>query len=120
MQDNAGLKGDAGDGAVRTSLRYEDIEFNLASRTVRRGFRPVRMGPTERKLLETFMTNIDRVMTRQELIDRVWSGRAEIDERTIDVHVGRLRKALNRGRDRDPVRTVRGIGYAFGRSRADG
>ena len=54
-----------------------------------------------------------RVFTRAQLLDSVWGDAAEIDERTVDVHVGRLRKAIVRGRERDPLRTVRGAGYAF-------
>ena len=54
-----------------------------------------------------------RVFSRAQLLDGVWGQAAEIDERTVDVHVGRLRKALSRGRERDPIRTVRGTGYAF-------
>jgi len=72
------------------------------------------MGPTEYRLLHFFMTHPERVYTRGQLLDRVWGGDVYVEERTVDVHVGRLRKAINRGREKDPIRTVRGSGYAFG------
>ena len=71
------------------------------------------MGPTEFRLLEYLLEKPGRVFSRAQLLDGVWGQAAEIDERTVDVHVGRLRKALSRGRERDPIRTVRGTGYAF-------
>jgi two-component system phosphate regulon response regulator PhoB len=71
------------------------------------------LGPTEFRLLEHLMETPGRVFTRAQLLDSVWGDAAEIDERTVDVHVGRLRKAIVRGRERDPLRTVRGAGYAF-------
>ena len=70
-------------------------------------------GPTEFRLLEYLLEKPGRVFSRAQLLDGVWGQAAEIDERTVDVHVGRLRKALSRGRERDPIRTVRGTGYAF-------
>ena len=71
------------------------------------------LGPTEFRLLEYLLEKPGRVFSRAQLLDGVWGQAAEIDERTVDVHVGRLRKALSRGRERDPIRTVRGTGYAF-------
>ena len=71
------------------------------------------MGPTEFRLLEYLMEKPGRVFTRAQLLDSVWGMAAEIDERTVDVHVGRLRKALIRTREKDPIRTVRGAGYSF-------
>ena len=73
----------------------------------------VDLGPTEFRLLEFLMEHPGRVFSREQLLDGVWGRDVYIDERTVDVHVGRLRKALNRGRDADPIRTVRGAGYAF-------
>ena len=70
-------------------------------------------GPTEFRLLEFLMENPGRVFSREQLLDRVWGSDVYIDERTVDVHVGRLRKALNRGRATDPIRTVRGAGYSL-------
>ena len=75
--------------------------------------RDIHLGPTEFRLLEYLLEKPGRVFTRAQLLDGVWGQAAEIDERTVDVHVGRLRKALSRGRERDPIRTVRGTGYAF-------
>ena len=75
----------------------------------------MRLGPTEFKLLVFFMENAGRVLSRQQLLDGVWGRDAFIDGRTVDVHVGRLRKALIRGSDSDPIRTVRGTGYVVRR-----
>ena len=87
---------------------------STAPRTASRAAtREVRLGPTEFKLLAFFMENAGRVLSRQQLLDGVWGRDAFIDGRTVDVHVGRLRKALIRGADSDPIRTVRGAGYVF-------
>lgn len=88
-----------------------DIELDPASHRVRRGGRELHLGPTEFRLLEHFIANQGRVVSRDQLIAGVWPHNAEIDARTVDVHVGRLRKALNAGRKQDPIQTVRGIGY---------
>jgi len=74
---------------------------------------PVELGPTEFRLLEFLMERPGRVFSREQLLDGVWGRDVYIDERTVDVHVGRLRKALNRGHSDDPIRTVRGAGYAL-------
>ena len=79
----------------------------------RRGGRELHLGPTEFRLLEFLMQSPGRVFSREQLLDGVWGRDVYIDERTVDVHVGRLRKALNRGRESDPIRTVRGSGYSF-------
>ena len=71
------------------------------------------LGPTEFRMLEFLMEKPGRVFTRSQLLDGVWGHDSDIDERTVDVHVGRLRKALNRGDESDPIRTVRGSGYAL-------
>jgi two-component system, OmpR family, phosphate regulon response regulator PhoB len=94
-------------------LRAGDIVLNRTAHRVTRREREVRLGPTEFKLLAFFMENMGRVLSRQQLLDGVWGRDAFIDGRTVDVHVGRLRKALIRGCDSDPIRTVRGAGYAF-------
>ncbi len=78
-----------------------------------RGERDIHLGPTEFRLLEYLLEKPGRVFTRAQLLDGVWGHAAEIDERSVDVRVGRLRKALSKGRERDPIRTVRNIGYAF-------
>jgi two-component system, OmpR family, phosphate regulon response regulator PhoB len=94
-------------------LSVGDITMDRGAHRVARGTRTIELGPTEYRLLEVLLESAGRVLSRQQLIDRVWSNTAEIDERTIDVHVGRLRKALVRGTDADPIRTVRGAGYAL-------
>jgi two-component system, OmpR family, phosphate regulon response regulator PhoB len=98
---------------VSDTLERGDIVLDRGSHRVTRRAREVRVGPTEFKLLEFFMENTGRVLSRQQLLDGVWGRDAFIDGRTVDVHVGRLRKALIRGTDSDPIRTVRGAGYAF-------
>ena len=94
-------------------LRAGDIVLNRTQHRVTRREREVHLGPTEFRLLVYFMENCGRVLSRQQLLDGVWGRDAFIDGRTVDVHVGRLRKALIRGSDSDPIRTVRGAGYAF-------
>jgi two-component system phosphate regulon response regulator PhoB len=98
---------------VANRLSAGDLDLDRETRRVRRGGREVHLGPTEFRLLEYLMEKPGRVFSRAQLLDSVWGLSAEIDERTVDVHVGRLRKALSRGRERDPVRTVRGAGYSF-------
>ena len=90
-----------------------DIQLNRETHRVERGGREVHLGPTEFRLLEFLMRTPGRVFTREQLLDGVWGRDVYVDERTVDVHVGRLRKAINRGRSKDPIRTVRGTGYAF-------
>lgn len=98
---------------VSTSLRAGDLELDRISHRVRRAGRELQLGPTEYRLLEHLMGNPGRVYSREQLLDRVWGSDVYVDERTVDVHVGRLRKAINRGRQQDPIRTVRGAGYSF-------
>ena len=98
---------------VASRLALGDIDLDRDTRRVRRSGREIHLGPTEFRLLEYFMEKPGRVFTRAQLLDSVWGMSAEIDERTVDVHVGRLRKALIRGREKDPIRTVRGAGYSF-------
>jgi len=98
---------------VEDRLMAGDVELDHTIRRVRRGGREVRLGPTEYKLLEHFMRSPGRVFSRTQLLDKIWGTDVYLEERTVDVHVGRLRKSLNRGKKKDPIRTVRGIGYAF-------
>lgn len=98
-------------------LQSGDIVLDRAAHRVTRGAREVRLGPTEFRLLEFLMQSPGRVLSRSQLLDGVWGRDAFVDERTVDVHIGRLRKALVRGKERDPVRTVRGAGYVFGERR---
>lgn len=99
-------------------LKAAEIELDRAAHRVTRGSREVRLGPTEFRLLEFMMESPGRVLSREQLLDGVWGRDAYIDERTVDVHIGRLRKALVRGKERDPIRTVRGAGYVFGERRS--
>ncbi len=98
---------------VADTLTAGDILLDRAAHRVSRGARDVMIGPTEYRLLEVMLENAGRVLSRSQLLDRVWGTTAEIDERTIDVHIGRLRKVLVRGREPDPIRTVRGAGYVL-------
>ena len=98
-------------------LKISEIELDHAAHRVTRGVREVRLGPTEFRLLEFLMQSPGRVLSRAQLLDGVWGRDAYVDERTVDVHIGRLRKALIRGKERDPIRTVRGAGYVFGERR---
>ncbi len=98
---------------VADTLTAGDIMLDRAAHRVSRGARDVMIGPTEYRLLEVMLENAGRVLSRSQLLDRVWGTTAEIDERTIDVHIGRLRKVLVRGREPDPIRTVRGAGYVL-------
>ena len=98
---------------VSTLLTAGDIELDRATHRVRRADREIHLGPTEFRLLEFLMESPGRVFTREQLLDSVWGRDVYVDERTVDVHIGRLRKAINRGKSRDPIRTVRGAGYAF-------
>ena len=95
------------------TLTAGDIALDRATHRVRRGGRDIHLGPTEFKLLEYLMQSAGRVFSREQLLDGVWGHDVYIDERTVDVHVGRLRKAINGPREGDPIRTVRGSGYSF-------
>jgi two-component system phosphate regulon response regulator PhoB len=103
---------------IASVLSVGDITLDRETHKVMRENREIRLGPTEFKLLEFLMESPGRVFSRAQLLDGVWGQDVYVDERTVDVHIGRLRKAINRGRDKDPIRTVRGAGYAFG-ERAD-
>jgi two-component system phosphate regulon response regulator PhoB len=98
---------------VADVLGFGDIAIDREKKRVTRGGRPIDLGPTEYRLLEFLMERPGRVFSREQLLDGVWGSDIYIDERTVDVHVGRLRKALNRDDEVDPIRTVRGSGYAL-------
>jgi two-component system phosphate regulon response regulator PhoB len=98
---------------VADVLAFGDIEIDREKKRVSRSGREVELGPTEYRLLEFLMERPGRVFSREQLLDGVWGSEVYIDERTVDVHVGRLRKALNHDQDTDPIRTVRGAGYAL-------
>jgi two-component system, OmpR family, phosphate regulon response regulator PhoB len=94
-------------------LAYRDIEMDVGAHRVRRGGSAIQLGPTEFRLLRHLMENPGRVFSRERLLDAVWPRDSEIDVRTVDVHVRRLRMALNEGGQRDVVRTVRSAGYSL-------
>lgn len=100
-------------GADDDALRAGDIALVPETKRVHRGTREIRLGPTEFRLLETLMKRPGRVYSREQLLDLVWGRDVYVEARTVDVHVGRLRKALNRPGEPDPLRTVRASGYAF-------
>ncbi len=99
---------------VGERLAFEDIILDAAEHRVFRAGHALHLGPTEFRLLSTLMEKPGRVWTREQLLDRVWGRDIYVDTRTIDVHVGRLRKALMAHGGENPVRTVRGAGYALG------
>lgn len=105
---------------VSSLLTAGDIELDRETRRVRRSAREIHLGPTEFRLLEFLMQSPGRVFSREQLLNGVWGHDVYVDERTVDVHVGRLRKSINRGRVRDPIRTVRGSGYSFDEKFATG
>ena len=95
-------------------LTYDDIELNSETHRVTRAGAELKLGPTEFRLLATFLEKPSRVFSRDQLLDRVWGRDIYVDTRTVDVHIGRLRKALTQFGGSDPLRTVRGAGYALG------
>ncbi|HEY8592488.1 MAG TPA: phosphate regulon transcriptional regulator PhoB [Sphingomicrobium sp.] len=94
-------------------LAYADIEMDIAAHRVRRAGKAVQLGPTEFRLLKKLLENPGRVFSRERLLDSVWSHDPDIDARTVDVHIRRLRKALNNSGGSDLIRTVRSAGYAL-------
>lgn len=104
---------------VAAVMKAGDLELDRNSHRVHRSGREIHLGPTEYRLLEYLMCTPGRVYSREQLLNSVWGTDVFVDERTVDVHVGRLRKVINRGRSIDPIRTVRGAGYAFDEHFAD-
>ncbi|WP_187430727.1 Phosphate regulon transcriptional regulatory protein PhoB [Roseobacter fucihabitans] len=100
--------------ATGERLEYEDILLDAVTHRVSRDKHALKLGPTEFRLLCTFMEKPGRVFSREQLLDRVWGRDIYVDTRTVDVHIGRLRKALTQNGGSDPLRTVRGAGYALG------
>ena len=100
--------------SVGEQLAYEDIQLDAETHRVTRDGKSLKLGPTEFRLLSTFMEKPGRVWSREQLLDRVWGRDIYVDTRTVDVHIGRLRKALCAQGGEDPLRTVRGAGYALG------
>ncbi|MCU0907606.1 MAG: phosphate regulon transcriptional regulator PhoB [Rhodobacteraceae bacterium] len=99
---------------VGERLEYADIVLDAETHRVTRSGKTLKLGPTEFRLLSTFMEKPGRVWSRDQLLDRVWGRDIYVDTRTVDVHIGRLRKALCQHGGEDPLRTVRGAGYALG------
>ncbi|WP_136635636.1 phosphate regulon transcriptional regulator PhoB [Pseudooceanicola onchidii] len=99
---------------VGERLEFEDIVLDSETHRVTRDGNVLKLGPTEFRLLTTFMEKPGRVWSREQLLDRVWGRDIYVDTRTVDVHIGRLRKALCHFGGDDPLRTVRGAGYALG------
>jgi len=98
---------------LSSMLKVGDIVLDRESHRVFRDQTEIKLGPTEFRLLEFMMQHPGRVFSRGQLLDNVWGETIYIDERTVDVHVGRLRKAVNQGRQADVIRTIRGAGYAI-------
>ena len=95
------------------TMSYGDIELDSEQHKVMRNGKPHKLGPTEYRLLSVLIERPGRVWSREQLLDRVWGHDAEVDFRTVDVHVGRLRKALQQDGEPNPIRTVRGAGYSL-------
>jgi two-component system, OmpR family, phosphate regulon response regulator PhoB len=103
-------------GLADDRLVFANIVMDRVSHRVKRGERDVHLGPTEFRLLDYFMQHPGRVFSREQLLDAVWGSDIYVEARTVDVHVGRLRKALNDGNEGDIIRTVRSAGYALDKS----
>lgn len=100
-------------GMAEDKLRHGNIVLDRIAHKVKRDGKDIHLGPTEFKLLEHFMQNPGRVYSREQLLDAVWGSDVYVEARTVDVHIGRLRKALMEHNDEDPVRTVRSAGYSL-------
>ena len=100
-------------GLAEDRIRHGDIVIDRVAHRVKRAEREIHLGPTEFRLLDYFMQHPGRVFSREQLLDAVWGSDVYVETRTVDVHVGRLRKALNREDEADPIRTVRSAGYSL-------
>ena len=100
-------------GLADDRIHHGDVSIDRVAHRVKRGGREVHLGPTEFRLLDYLMQHPGRVFSREQLLDAVWGSDVYVEARTVDVHVGRLRKALNKDDESDPIRTVRSAGYAF-------
>ncbi len=100
-------------GLADDQVRAGDIVMDRVSHRVKRGAREVHLGPTEFRILDHLMQHPGRVFSREQLLDAVWGSDVYVEARTVDVHIGRLRKALMVGDETDPIRTVRSAGYAL-------
>jgi len=95
------------------ALEFADVNMDLASHRVRRGARTLHLGPTEFRLLRHLLEHPKRVFSREQLLDAVWGHEVYVEPRTVDVHIRRLRRALNEGNEPDIIRTVRAAGYSL-------
>jgi two-component system phosphate regulon response regulator PhoB len=100
-------------GLAEDIIRHGDIVMDRVAHRVKRSAREVHLGPTEFRLLDYLMQHPRRVFSREQLLDAVWGADIYVEVRTVDVHIGRLRKALTGGGEVDPVRTVRSAGYSL-------
>ena len=100
-------------GLAEDRLQHGDIVVDRVAHRVRRAEREVHLGPTEFRLLDYLMQHPGRVFSREQLLDAVWGSDVYVEARTVDVHIGRLRKALNQETEEDPIRTVRSAGYSL-------
>jgi two-component system, OmpR family, phosphate regulon response regulator PhoB len=99
--------------AAEETLKFAEVAMDLAAHRVARGGKPIHLGPTEFRLLRHLMQHPGRVFSREQLLDAVWGHDVYVEARTVDVHIRRLRKALNADGEPDIVRTVRSAGYAL-------
>jgi two-component system phosphate regulon response regulator PhoB len=100
-------------GLAEDRLQHGDITVDRVAHRVRRADREIHLGPTEFRLLDYLMQHPGRVFSREQLLDAVWGSDVYVEARTVDVHIGRLRKALNQFVEDDPIRTVRSAGYSL-------
>jgi len=100
-------------GLAEDRVRRGDLLIDRVAHRVKRGDAEVHLGPTEFRLLDHFMQHPGRVFSREQLLDAVWGSDVYVEARTVDVHIGRLRKALNASDGGDPIRTVRSAGYSL-------
>ncbi len=100
-------------GLAEDRVRQGDIIIDRVAHRVKRAGKDVHLGPTEFRLLDYFMQHPGRVFSREQLLNAVWGSDVYVETRTVDVHIGRLRRALTQTEDADPIRTVRSAGYSL-------
>ncbi|PHR56819.1 MAG: phosphate regulon transcriptional regulatory protein PhoB [Robiginitomaculum sp.] len=100
-------------GIGKVELAYADVLMNTETHRVTRNGKNIKLGPTEFRILRTFLERPQKVWSRSALLDRVWGADIYVDDRTVDVHIGRLRRALNKDFEKDLIRTIRSAGYAL-------
>ena len=100
-------------GLAEDTLHHGDIVVDRVAHRVRRADKEIHLGPTEFRLLDYLMQHPGRVFSREQLLNAVWGSDVYVEARTVDVHIGRLRKALSQSVEADPIRTVRSAGYSL-------